>query len=96
MVVAGAMGHWPACARWRDPEYLREKAGLRTVPVEVRRRGQSAPRGPCAPEYSGNSTKSVGGRSARSGPGWFHAWMERGGAAGLRASRSPPARPWRP
>ena len=31
----GAMQHWPASARWQQPEYLKEVAGLRTVPVEL-------------------------------------------------------------
>ncbi len=31
----GAMQHWPALTRWQRPEYLKEVAGLRTVPVEL-------------------------------------------------------------
>lgn len=29
------MQHWPALTRWQQPEYLKEVAGLRTVPVEL-------------------------------------------------------------
>ena len=32
---AGAMQHWPAMTRWQQPGYLKEVAGLRTVPVEL-------------------------------------------------------------
>ncbi|BDA45517.1 Lysine-specific demethylase 8 [Coccomyxa sp. Obi] len=34
-VITGAMQHWPALERWQKPEYLKEVAGLRTVPVEL-------------------------------------------------------------
>ncbi|CAG9463556.1 unnamed protein product [Pedinophyceae sp. YPF-701] len=34
VVIRGAMDHWPALTRWRDPSYLDGVAGLRTVPVE--------------------------------------------------------------
>jgi hypothetical protein len=37
VVIRGAMTHWPALTRWRDPGYLRSMAGLRTVPVELGR-----------------------------------------------------------
>ena len=35
VVISGAMSHWPALRRWKDPEYLRRVAGCRTVPVEM-------------------------------------------------------------
>eukprot|EP00850_Spirogloea_muscicola_P021956 SM000269S09911 [mRNA] locus=s269:137920:140796:- [translate_table: standard] len=35
VIVTGALAHWPALSRWRDLNYLREVAGLRTIPVEV-------------------------------------------------------------
>lgn len=32
---SGAIDHWPALTRWKDPQYLSMKAGSRTIPVEV-------------------------------------------------------------
>ncbi len=32
---SGAMQHWPAMTRWQKPAYLKQVAGLRTVPVEL-------------------------------------------------------------
>ncbi|XP_046686991.1 bifunctional peptidase and arginyl-hydroxylase JMJD5-like [Homalodisca vitripennis] len=33
--ITGCMSHWPALRRWSDLDYLLEKAGSRTVPVEL-------------------------------------------------------------
>lgn len=35
VLLAGAASHWPALQRWRDPDYLRQVTGCRTVPVEM-------------------------------------------------------------
>eukprot|EP00729_Bicosta_minor_P017492 gene17492-2925_t len=35
VVITGAIDHWRALEKWKDPMYLSAKAGHRTVPVEV-------------------------------------------------------------
>ena len=35
VVLEGAVSHWPAIEKWRDREYVVEKVGDRTVPIEV-------------------------------------------------------------
>lgn len=35
VIITGVVMQWPASQRWRDLEYLKRVAGLRTVPVEV-------------------------------------------------------------
>jgi Cupin-like domain len=35
VVIRGAMQHWPALQQWHNFNYLKYKAGFRTVPVEV-------------------------------------------------------------
>jgi Cupin-like domain len=35
VVIRGAMQHWPALQQWHNFNYLKFKAGFRTVPVEV-------------------------------------------------------------
>ena len=35
VVVTGEMDDWPALRRWADLEYIRRRAGRRTVPIEV-------------------------------------------------------------
>lgn len=35
IIITKAISDWPALARWRNPSYLMEVAGMRTVPVEV-------------------------------------------------------------
>eukprot|EP01133_Synstelium_polycarpum_P001102 gene1102-1253_t len=35
VVIKNAMTHWPALDKWKDLDYLRQVAGMRTVPIEV-------------------------------------------------------------
>lgn len=35
VIITDAMQHWSALSKWCDVEYLRAKAGMRVVPIEV-------------------------------------------------------------
>lgn len=35
VILTNCIDHWPAILKWKDLNYLKEVAGLRTVPIEL-------------------------------------------------------------